>query len=49
LVASRFGSAIGAEKPIPEEINYREVAVPAAMVGEMKLLLSPEPGKAAKP
>ena len=41
--------AIGAEKPIPEEIDHREIAVPMAVVDEMELLLSPEPRKAAKP
>ena len=41
--------AIGAEQPIPEEIDHREIAVPIAVVDEMELLLSPEPGKAAKP
>jgi hypothetical protein len=46
---SDFDMAIGAKKPIPEEINHREVAVPMAVVDEMELLLSPEPGKAAKP
>jgi hypothetical protein len=42
-------SAIGAEKPIPEEIDHREITVPTAMVDEMELLLLSEPGKAAKP
>jgi hypothetical protein len=42
-------SAIGAEKPIPEEIDHREIAVPMAVVDEMELLLLSEPGKAAKP
>jgi hypothetical protein len=41
--------AIGAEKPIPEEIDHREIAVPMAVVNEMELLLSSKPGKAAKP
>jgi hypothetical protein len=45
----RFDMAIGAEKPIPEEIDHREVAVPVAVMGEMELLLSPEPRKPAKP
>ena len=40
---------IGTEKPIPEEIDHREVAVPMAVVDEMELLLSPEPRKTAKP
>jgi len=47
--SSRFDTAIGAEQPIPEEIDHREVVVPVAMVDEMELLLSPEPRKAAKP
>src|SRR2546430_1086010 len=47
--SSRLRAAIGAEKPIPEEIDHREIAVPVAVVDKMELLLSPEPGKAAKP
>ena len=39
----------GAEQPIPEEIDHREIAVPMAVVDEMELLLSSKPGKAAKP
>ena len=45
----RLDTVIGAEKPIPEEIDHREIAVPMAVVDEMELLLSSEPGKAAKP
>jgi hypothetical protein len=41
--------AIGAEKPIPEKIDHRKIAVPMAVVDEMEFLLSSEPGKAAKP
>ena len=44
-----FDKAIGAEQPIPEEIDHRKIAVPIAVVDEMELLLSSEPGKAAKP
>jgi hypothetical protein len=47
--SSRFDKTIGAEQPIPEEIDHREIAVPIAVVDEMELLLSSEPGKAAKP
>jgi hypothetical protein len=47
--SSRLDMAIGAEKPIPEEIDHREIAVPMAVVNEMELLLSSKPGKAAKP
>ena len=43
------GAAVGAEKLIPEEIDHREIAVPVAVVDKMELLLSPEPGKVAKP
>jgi hypothetical protein len=46
---SGLDTAIGAEKTIPEEIDHREIAVPMAVVDEMELLLSSEPGKAAKP
>lgn len=42
-------ATIGAEKPIPEEIDHRKIAFPVAVVDKMELLLSPEPGKAAKP
>jgi len=49
MTSSRLDAAIGAEKPIPEEIDHREIAVPVAVVDEMELLLSPKPGKAAKP
>ena len=45
---SRLDTAIGAEKPIPEEIDHRKIAVPMAVVDEMELLLSSKPGKAAK-
>jgi hypothetical protein len=45
----RLDTVIGAEKPIPEEIDHREIAVPLAVVDEMEFLLSSEPGKAAKP
>jgi len=46
---SRVDTAIGAEKPIPEEVDHREIAIPIAVVNEMELLLSPEPRKAAEP
>ena len=42
-------ATVGTKKPIPEEIEHREIAVPMAVVDEMELLLSSEPGKAAKP
>ena len=35
----RLDTVIGAEKPIPEEIDHREIAVPMAVVDEMELLL----------
>src|ERR1700730_4140997 len=47
--SSGLNATVGTEKPIPEKINHREIAVPIAVVDEMELLLSPEPGKAAKP
>ena len=49
MTSSRLDAAIGAEKPIPEEIDHREIAVPMAVVNEMELLLSSKPGKVAKP
>ena len=42
-------AARGAEQPIPEEIDHREIAAPIAVVNEMELLLPPEPGKAVEP
>lgn len=45
----RLDTAIGTEKPIPEEIDHREIAVRVAVMDKMELLLSPEPKKAAKP
>jgi hypothetical protein len=47
--SSGLNATVGTEKPIPEKIDHREIAVPIAVVDEMELLLSPEPGKAAKP
>ena len=46
IVQPRLG---GAEKPIPAEIDHREIAVRVAVVDKKELLLSPEPGKAANP
>jgi len=40
---------MGAEKPIPKEIDHREIAVPMPVVNEMELLFSSEPEKAAQP
>jgi hypothetical protein len=36
-------SSVGPEKPVPEEIDDREIAVRVAVVNEMQLLLAPEP------
>jgi hypothetical protein len=36
-------ATIGAEQPIPEEIDHCEIAVPMAVVDEMEFLLLLEP------
>jgi hypothetical protein len=45
----RLDAAIGAEKPIPAIINYREIAVGMAVMDKVEVLFSPEPGEAAEP
>ena len=40
---------IGTEKPIPEIVDYRKIAVGIPVVEKMELLLSPEPGKSSQP
>ena len=48
-VSCRLDAAIGAEKPIPEIIDYREIAIGMAVVDKMEVLLLSEPGKAPEP
>src|SRR6516164_7334154 len=45
----RIDAPIGAEKPIQEIVDYRKIAIGMPVVEEMKLLLSPEPGKSPQP
>ena len=45
----RIDAPIGTEKPIPEIVDYRKIAIGMPVVEEMKLLLSPEPGKSSQP
>jgi hypothetical protein len=40
---------IGTEKPIPEIVDYRKIAIGMPVVKKMELLLSPEPGKSSQP
>ena len=42
-------SPIGTEKPIPEIVDYRKIAIGIPVVEKMELLLSPEPGKSSQP
>jgi hypothetical protein len=46
---ARMDAPIGAEKPIPEIIDYRKIAIGITVVEKMELLLSPEPGKSSQP
>ena len=45
----RIDAPIGAEKPIPEIVDYRKIAIGIPVVEKMELLLSPEPGKSSQP
>ena len=45
----RICAPIGAEKPIPEIVDYRKIAIGIPVVQKMELLLSPEPGKSSQP
>ena len=45
----RIDAPIGTEKPIPEIVNYRKIAIGMPVVEKMELLLSPEPGKSSQP
>ena len=45
----RIDAPIGTEKPIPEIVDHRKIAIGMPVVEEMELLLSPEPGKSSQP
>ena len=45
----RIDAPIGTEKPIPEIVDYRKIAIGIPVVQKMELLLSPEPGKSSQP
>src|SRR5215470_12519585 len=45
----RIDAPIGAEKPIPEIVDYRKIAIGMPVVEKMELLLSPEPRKSPQP
>ena len=45
----RIDAPIGTEKPIPEIVDYRKIAISMPVVQKMELLLSPEPGKSSQP
>ena len=45
----RIDAPIGTEKPIPEIVDYRKIAIGMPVVEEMELLLSPEPSKLSQP
>ena len=45
----QFDAPIGTEKPIPEIVDYRKIAIGIPVVEKMELLLSPEPGKSSQP
>jgi hypothetical protein len=45
----RVDAPIGTEKPIPEIVDYRKIAIGIPVVEKMELLLSPEPGKSSQP
>jgi hypothetical protein len=46
---ARIDALIGSEKPIPEIVDYRKIAIGMPVVEEMEMLLSPEPGKSSQP
>jgi hypothetical protein len=48
LANVRVGPSVSSEKPVPEEIDHREIAVRVQMVDEVKLLLAPEPREACE-
>ena len=44
-----LGRAIGAQNPVPEEVDDCEIAVRVAVVDEMQLLHMPEPAEPKHP
>ena len=48
-LAVHIDAPIGTEKPIPEIVDYRKIAIAIPVVKKMELLLSPEPGKSSQP
>jgi hypothetical protein len=49
ILRARVWPSIGAENPIPKEINHREIAVRMPMMNKVQFLLASEPGKLLKP
>ena len=45
----RIDAPIGTEQPIPEIVDYREIAISIPVVEKMELLLSSEPCKSSQP
>jgi hypothetical protein len=45
----RIGAPISTEKPIPEIVYDRKIAISMPVVEKMELLLLPEPGKSPQP
>jgi hypothetical protein len=45
----RIDAPVGTEKPIPEIVDHRKIAIGVPVVEKMELLLSPEPGKSSQP
>jgi hypothetical protein len=45
----RIDAPISTEKPIPEIVDHRKIAIGMPVVEEMELLLSPEPGESSQP
>ena len=48
-IPMRIDASIGTEKPIPEIVDYRKIAISMPVMEKMELLLSPEPGKSPQP
>src|SRR5260370_19345511 len=49
LSLSSIRPSIGTENPIPEEMDYREIAVRVPVMNEVQFLFPPEPCKPLKP
>jgi hypothetical protein len=43
------GIPVGSENSVPEEVDYREIAVRVQKVDKVKLLLASEPSEACEP